>query len=72
MRVKFLDIFANNFMAKYKKRNNNAKKIKQATKDYGTESRSNIEENIHQLSSSDINKDSNSWYHLHAMTKAKP
>jgi hypothetical protein len=49
-------------MAKYKKRINNAKKIKQATKDYGPESRSNIEENIHQLSSSDNNKDSNSWY----------
>ena len=49
-------------MAKYRKRNNNAKKIKQATKEYGTESRSNIEENINQLSSSDNSKDSNTWY----------
>jgi hypothetical protein len=46
-------------MAKYRKHNNNAKKIKQASKDYGTERRSNIEENINQMSSSDSSKDSN-------------
>ena len=41
-------------MTKYSKHNNDAKKIKQASKDYGTKSRSNIE-----MSSSDSGKDSN-------------
>jgi hypothetical protein len=49
-------------MAKYRKHNNNAKKIKQASKDYGTERRSNIEKNTNQISSSDSNKDSNTRY----------
>ena len=49
-------------MAKYRKHNNNAKKIKQASKDYGTERRSNIEENINQMSSSYSSKDSNTRY----------
>ena len=40
------------FMAKYRKDNNDAKKIKQASKDYGTKSRSNIKENINRISSS--------------------
>ena len=40
-----------------------AKKIKQASKDYGTERRSNIEENINQVSSSDSSKHSNTRYH---------
>ena len=47
-------------MAKYRKHNNDAKKIKQANKDYGTKSRS--EENINQMSSSDSGKDSNVQY----------
>jgi hypothetical protein len=46
-------------MTKYGKHNNNAKKIKQASKDYGTERRSNIQDNINQMSSSDDSKDSN-------------
>jgi hypothetical protein len=46
-------------MAKYN--SNNVKKIKQASKDYGTERRSNIEENINQMSS-DSSKDSNTRY----------
>jgi hypothetical protein len=37
-------------MAKYRKHNNNVKKIKQASKDYGTERRSNMEENTNQMS----------------------
>lgn len=45
-------------MARYRK-HNNAKKIKQASKNYGTEHRSNIEENVNQVSSSDSSKDSN-------------
>jgi hypothetical protein len=49
-------------MAKYTKHNNNAKKIKQASKDYGTERRSNIEKNIDQTSSPDSSKDSNPRY----------
>ena len=49
-------------MAKYSKHNNDAKKIKQASKDYGTKSRSNIEENINQMSSHDSGKDSNVRY----------
>ena len=49
-------------MAKYSKHNNDAKKIKQASKDYGTKSRSNIEENINQMSSSDSGKDSSVRY----------
>ena len=49
-------------MAKYRKDNNDAKKIKQASKDYGTKSRSNIKENINQISSSDSGKDSNVRY----------
>ncbi len=49
-------------MTKYRKHNNNAKKIKQASKDYGTERRSNIEENINQMSSYDSSKDSNTRY----------
>jgi hypothetical protein len=49
-------------MAKYRKHNNDAKMIKQASKDYGTKSRSNIEENINQMSSSDSGKDSNVRY----------
>ena len=49
-------------MAKYTKHNNNAKKIKQASKDYGTERRSNIEKNINQTSSPDSSKDSNPRY----------
>ena len=49
-------------MAKYSKHNNDAKKIKQASKDYGTKSRSNIKENINQMSSSDSGKDSNVRY----------
>ncbi len=44
-------------MAKYRKHNNNAKKMKQASKDYGTKSRSNIE-----TSSSESGKDSNVRY----------
>jgi hypothetical protein len=44
-------------MAKYSKHNNDAKKIKQASKDYGTKSRSNIKENVNQMSSSDSGKD---------------
>src|SRR5215831_11654855 len=44
-------------MTKYNKHNNDAKKIKQASKDYGTKSRSNIE-----MSSSDSGKDSNVRY----------
>jgi len=48
-----LDIFTNNFMTKYKKRNVNAKKIKQGSKDYATEDKSNMDGNIHQLSSSE-------------------
>jgi hypothetical protein len=48
-----LDIFNNNFMTKYKKRNVNAKKIKQASKDYATQDKSNMDGNIHQLSSSE-------------------
>ena len=44
-------------MTKYNKHNNDAKKIKQASKDYGTRSRSNIE-----MSSSDNSKDSNVRY----------
>jgi hypothetical protein len=48
-------------MAKYSKHNNNAKKIKRASKDYGTEHRSNIKENINQISS-DSSKDSNTRY----------
>jgi len=47
-------------MTKYSK--HNAKKIKQASKDYGTKSRSNIKENINQMSSSDNGKDSNVRY----------
>jgi len=49
-------------MTKYSKHNNDAKKIKQASKDYGTKSRSNIKENINQMSSSDSGKDSNVRY----------
>jgi len=49
-------------MAKYRKDNIDAKKIKQASKDYGTKSRSNIKENINQMSSSDRGKDSNVRY----------
>src|SRR5215467_8425833 len=49
-------------MTKYSKHNNDAKKIKQASKDYGTKSRSNIKENINQMSSSDNGKDSNVRY----------
>ena len=49
-------------MAKYRKENNDAKRIKQASKDYGTKSRSNIKENINQMSSSDSGKDSNARY----------
>ena len=49
-------------MAKYSKHNNDAKKIKQASKDYGTKSRSNIKENINQMLSSDSGKDSNARY----------
>ncbi len=49
-------------MTKYRKHNNNAKKIKQASKDYGTERRSNIQENINQMLSSDSSKDSNTRY----------
>jgi hypothetical protein len=49
-------------MAKYRKHNNNTKKIKQASKDYGTERRSNIEENINQMSSYDSSKHSNTRY----------
>jgi hypothetical protein len=48
-----LDIFSNNFMTKYKKRNVNAKKIKQANKDYATKDKTNMDGNIHQLSSSE-------------------
>src|SRR5215471_15025522 len=44
-------------MTKYNKHNNDAKKIKQASKDYGTKSRSNIE-----MSSSDSGKDSDVRY----------
>jgi hypothetical protein len=33
-------------MAKYSKHNNDAKKIKQASKDYGTKSRNNIKQNV--------------------------
>src|SRR5215469_16182373 len=44
-------------MTKYNKHNNDAKKIKQASKDYGTKSRSNIK-----MSSSDNSKDSNVRY----------
>lgn len=51
-----LDIFSNNFMTKYKKRNVNAKKIKQASKDYATEDKANMGGNIHQLSSSEDSK----------------
>lgn len=49
-------------MAKYRKNNNNSKKIKQASKDYGTERRRNIEENINQMPSSYSSKDSNTRY----------
>jgi hypothetical protein len=49
-------------MAKYRKNNNNAKKIKQASKDYGTERRRNIEENINQMPSSYSSKDSSTRY----------
>jgi hypothetical protein len=49
-------------MTKYNKHNNDAKKIKQASKDYGTKSRSNIKENINQMSSSGSGKDSNVRY----------
>jgi hypothetical protein len=49
-------------MTKYNKHNNDAKKIKQGSKDYGTKSRSNIKENINQMSSSDSGKDSNVRY----------
>jgi len=49
-------------MAKYSKHNNDAKKIKQASKDYGRKSRSDIKENINQMSSSDSGKDSNVRY----------
>lgn len=51
-----LDIFTNNFMTRYKKRNVNAKKIKQASKDYATERKTNMDGNIHQLSSSEDSK----------------
>jgi len=44
-------------MTKYSKHNNDTKKIKQASKDYGTKSRSNIK-----MSSSDNGKDSNVRY----------
>jgi hypothetical protein len=49
-------------MTKYNKHNNDAKKIKQGSKDYGTKSRSNIKENINQMSSSGSGKDSNVRY----------
>ena len=49
-------------MTKYSKHKNDVKKIKQASKDYGTKSRSNIKENINQMSSSDNGKDSNVRY----------
>jgi len=51
-----LDIFTNNFMTKYKKRNVNAKKIKQASKDYATEDKANMDGNVHHLSSSEDSK----------------
>jgi hypothetical protein len=43
-------------MTKYKKRNVTAKKMKQASKDYATEDKTNMDGNIHQLSSSDATK----------------
>jgi hypothetical protein len=46
-----LDTIHNNFMTKYKKRNVTAKKIKQASKDYATEDKTNMDGNIHQISS---------------------
>jgi hypothetical protein len=49
-------------LVKYSMHNNDAKKIKQASKDYGTKSRSDIKENINQMSSSDSGKDSNVRY----------
>src|SRR5215813_5326272 len=49
-------------MTKYSRHKNDVKKIKQASKDYGTKSRSNIKENINQMSSSDNGKDSNVQY----------
>ena len=45
-------------MAKYRKNNNNAKKIKQASKDYGTGRR----RNINQIPSSSSSKVSNTRY----------
>jgi len=51
-----IDIFPNNFMTKYKKRSVTAKKIKQASKDYATEDKTNMDGNIHQLSSSEDTK----------------
>ena len=50
------NIFTNNFMAKYKKRNANTKKIKQASKDYAIEDNTKIDGNTHQLSSSEDSK----------------
>jgi hypothetical protein len=43
-------------MTKYKKRNVNTKKIKQANKDYATKDKTNMDGNIHQLSSSEDSK----------------
>jgi hypothetical protein len=53
-----IDIFPNNFMTKDKKRSVGAKKIKQASKDYATEDKTNVNGNtsIHQLSSSEDTK----------------
>ena len=50
------NIFTNNFMAKYKKRNANTKKIKQASKDYAIEDNPKVDGNTHQLSSSEDSK----------------
>lgn len=50
------NIFTNSFMTKYKKRNANAKKIKQASKDYAIEDNPKVDGNTHQLSSSEDSK----------------
>ncbi len=49
-------------MAKHTKHKNNSKRIKQASKDYGIEGTSNIEENINQMSSPHGSKHSNPRY----------